>query len=188
MTAAERALRQRSPVELPSWAVVRPARRAHIERVTAMLDTWSALRGCPAPTRAAWHDAGRWHDALKDAPVAVLAPSAAQLGLPPEAWHGPAAADRLAVDGETRVDVLAAVRWHTVGSSEWSDVGRALYCADYLEPGRPDPDGSRHQLAVAFPDDPGAVFAAVVTARVERARRRGLEVHPRTIAMLEALR
>ena len=35
-----------------------------------------------------------------------------------------------------RVAVLDAIRWHTVGFAEWDRTGRALYMADFLEPGR----------------------------------------------------
>ena len=51
-------------VELPSWAVVGPKRRAHIGRVTALLSAWAAgMRLDPAKANE-WIDAGRLHDAL----------------------------------------------------------------------------------------------------------------------------
>jgi HD superfamily phosphohydrolase YqeK len=176
-----------SEVVLPPWARVSAGRLRHIERVTALLDHWAAARQLSAADASAWHDAGRWHDALRDAPVEDLRAIGEPLGLPPEAWHGPAAAARLAQDGEARVDVLEAIRWHTVGHRAWSTVGRALYCADHLEPGRGDADGRRAQLAADFVDDPEAVFRAVVIARVEQARSRGLAVDERTAALAAAL-
>jgi HD superfamily phosphohydrolase YqeK len=51
-------------------------------------------------------------------------------------WHGPAAAAAAARHGETDQGVLSAVRYHSVGYAGWDSVGRALYLADYLEPGR----------------------------------------------------
>ena len=50
--------------------------------------------------------------------------------------HGPAAAARFEREGETRQGVLDAVRYHTIGYLEWDRTGRALYMADFLEPGR----------------------------------------------------
>ena len=38
--------------------------------------------------------------------------------------HGPAAAARLAREGETRADVLEAIRWHTLGSAHWGRTGQ----------------------------------------------------------------
>jgi HD superfamily phosphohydrolase YqeK len=172
---------------LPPWAQVTPGRRQHIARVTSLLDHWASAAQLPPHEAQAWHDAGRWHDALRDAPVEALRTVGEPLGLPPEAWHGPAAAARLAEDGESRDDVLDAIRWHTVGHAGWSPVGRALYCADHLEPGRVDADGQRARLALRFADDPAAVFRAVVSARVDRARARGLALDGRTAALAASL-
>src|SRR3712207_8721147 len=54
-----------------------------------------------------------------------------------------AAAARLVAAGESRQDVLEAVRHHTVGCAAWGRVGRALYMADFLEPGREFGRGDR---------------------------------------------
>jgi hypothetical protein len=53
---------------LPSWAQVTEKRRAHIARVTALLDDWAGPLGLSAAERQAWHDVGVLHDALRDAP------------------------------------------------------------------------------------------------------------------------
>ena len=112
-------------------------RRAHIQRVTALLDEWARKLALAPEEARAWHDAGRLHDALRDAPETVLR---ALAGDSPEyaieMLHGPAAAEQMRRDGERRTELLDAIRWHTVGSAKWGRVGRALYMADYLEPGR----------------------------------------------------
>ena len=54
-------------IELPAWAAVSEKRRAHIARVTALLDQWARELRLDADEARAWHDAGRWHDALLDA-------------------------------------------------------------------------------------------------------------------------
>jgi len=51
--------------------------------------------------------------------------------------HGRAAAAELQSRyGESREDVLQAVRWHTTGHPDMGRLGMALFCADYMEPGR----------------------------------------------------
>ena len=58
--------------------------------------------------------------------------------------HGRAAAAELQSRyGERRETVLQAVRWHTTGHPDMGSLGMALYCADYIEPGRPHID--RHE-------------------------------------------
>ena len=123
-------------VELPGWAQVSDKRRAHIARVTALLDRWAVALGLEAAERQAWHDAGRWHDALRDAPEPELRRLSGDATAPVELLHGPAAARRLRDEGERRVEVLEAIEWHTLGSPGWRRAGRALYMADFLEPGR----------------------------------------------------
>ena len=109
---------------LPSWAVVTPARRAHIERVAALIDEWATVLEVSPVERARWLRAAWLHDALRDAPSAG------------ELEHGPRCAERLVLEGERDQGVLDAVRFHSVGYAGWDDVGRMLYLADHLEPGR----------------------------------------------------
>lgn len=174
---------------LPVWACVTPKRRAHIERVTALLDDWAMQLGLGANEARAWHDAGRLHDALRDAPEDVLR---ALAGDPPgyavEMLHGPAAAERLITDGETRIDLLEAIRHHTVGSSEWGRLGRALYMADYLEPGRKFSRGDRAYLAAQVPHDFDATFRQVVRARLEWSLREGMRLYQPTVQLWNDVR
>jgi 2-amino-4-hydroxy-6-hydroxymethyldihydropteridine diphosphokinase len=186
-----------APLALPSWAVVTAARRAHIARVVALIGVWAAHRSLPATERQAWHDAATWHDALRDAPESALR---AILGEDPQAaWaagmpagaaflHGPAAAARLAADGERRADVLDAIRWHTVGSVEWGATGRALYMADFLEPGREFAHDERAALAARVPGEFDGVFREVVQMRVRWAVEGGKALAPRTVALWNAIR
>ena len=173
---------------LPAWAVASEKRRAHIARVTALLDEWSAALGLPAAARQAWHDAGRWHDALRDADEAALRALADDPTRPLGLLHGPAAARALARDGEARADVLDAVRWHTTGWAGWGDVGRALYMADFLEPGRPFMQADRAFLANLVPHRFDAVFRQVVRLRLEWALREGKGFAPETVALWDAVR
>jgi HD superfamily phosphohydrolase YqeK len=45
-------------------------------------------------------------------------------------------------------------------------VGRILYCADYLEPGRKHAREWRAELAARLPTEPGSVLREVARARV----------------------
>ena len=143
-------------MSLPAWAVVTPERRAHIERVVGLLDSWAAARRAPDAERARWLKAGWLHDALRDAPAAD------------ELAHGPLAAERAARAGETDRGVLDAVRYHSLGYAGWDDVGKMLYLADYLEPGRAFDRDVRASLAARVAQDRDAVLEQVAARRVAR--------------------
>lgn len=177
-----------SLVQLPSWARVSQKRRAHIERVTALLDDWARALSLSDDETRAWHDAGAWHDALRDADEAELRRWAASTDRPLTTLHGPAAAARLAHDGETRADVLEAIRWHTLGSADWERTGRALYLADFLEPGRPFLTTERAALAARVPEEIDAAFRDVVRLRLEWTLREGKPIFPETAELWNRVR
>src|SRR5260370_33582955 len=54
---------------LPPWAVVPPDRRAHIDRVAALLSAWAMPMGVTDIERARWLKAAWLHDARRDAPA-----------------------------------------------------------------------------------------------------------------------
>ncbi len=139
---------------LPAWAQVTPPRRAHIERVAALLSEWADAMRVANAERARWLRAAYLHDALRDAPNSD------------KLAHGPAAADRAARDGETDAGVLDAVRFHTLGHARWDDVGRMLYLADYLEPGRGS-GPEREALVARVPRERDAVLQEVARRRIE---------------------
>ena len=175
-------------IDLPPWAQVSATRREHIARVTSLLGAWSAALGMSASACAAWRDAGLWHDALRDASEADLRAWSGEPSLPVGLLHGPAAATRLAQMGETRTEVLDAIRWHTIGSDAWSRTGRALYMADYLEPGRKFSRADRAYLASQVPRDFGGTFRQVVRHRLEWSLREGHELYPTAVAMWNGVR
>lgn len=156
-------------MSLPEWAQVSAGRRAHIERVVGLLDSWADAMEVSPNERARWTRAGWLHDALRDAKLA--SPTA----------HGPAAADRAAADGETDRGVLDAVRYHTIGYARWDDVGRMLYLADFLEPGRsPDP-ADRADLAQRVAQERDAVLRDVARRRIEWMLRSGWKLPAETV-------
>lgn len=175
-------------VVLPPWAAVSEARRAHIARVVALVERWAGALGVAADERQAWHDAALWHDALRDAPVETLRAVLRDAETDSNLLHGPAAAAQLAAQGERRTEVLDAVRWHTVGSVAWGSTGRALYMADFLEPGRPFGKTDRAYLARQVPRDFDGTFRQVVRLRLEWALRDGKGLLPSTVALWHAVR
>jgi 2-amino-4-hydroxy-6-hydroxymethyldihydropteridine diphosphokinase len=188
-----------TPISLPPWAVATTGRRAHIARVVTLIGTWAAHLAVSPAERQAWHDAAMWHDALRDAPEdtlrAILAEDPAagagdRAEMPQDAafLHGPAAAARLAADGERRDGVLDAIRWHTVGSVGWGATGRALYMADFLDPGRAFAREDRAALARRVRLDFDQVFREVVQMRVQWAVGAGKALALRTVAVWNSVR
>ena len=151
---------------LPPWAAVSADRLLHIERVARLTADWADRLGVPASERNRWLKAVWLHDALRDAPVAEFARWAPSVEGPVELRHGPAAAARAKAEGETDRGVLDAVRYHSIGFAEWDMVGRVLYCADFLEPGRRFDAEERAALALAFPGDPGRALTEVARHRL----------------------
>jgi HD superfamily phosphohydrolase YqeK len=137
--------------------------------------------------RARWLRAAWLHDALRDAPEAYL------VQLVPDRWdtvelrHGPAAAALAARNGEQDQGVLDAVRYHSVGFARWDSVGRMLYLADYLEPGRPFRRAERAALADRVPQEAVAVLREVAAARLTWAIASGWRLAPETVEFWNAL-
>lgn len=160
-------------MSLPGWAEASASRRAHIERVVALLTAWANAMHVSPEERDRWIRAGWLHDALRDAP------------LDNQTAHGPAAADRAAREGERDRGILDAVRYHTIGSAGWDDVGRMLYLADFLEPGRSLPDGP--ELARRVPLERDAVLKEVARRRLEWTLRSGWPLRAETVAFWNQL-
>jgi 2-amino-4-hydroxy-6-hydroxymethyldihydropteridine diphosphokinase len=173
---------------LPSWAQAGEKRRAHIARVTALLERWAPAVARDADEARAMRDAGLLHDALRDAPDDELRARTGDRASPVEILHGPAAALHLESLGETRRELLDAVRWHTLGSAGWGRTGRALYMADFLEPGRKFAATDRAFLAAKVPADFDGVFRQVVRMRLEWSLREGKELFPQAVELWNAVR
>ena len=176
---------------MPSWAQVSEKRLAHISRVTALLDHWAReLKLTPADAQA-WHDAGRWHDALRDSPedaLRALTAGGPFADAPASVLHGPSAAAMLEREGETRAPVLLAVRWHTLGNPAWDRTGRALFMADFLEPGRGFMQADRAFLVSALHADFEGVFRQVVRMRLEWTLREGKALFPESVGLWNSVR
>ncbi len=141
----------------------------------------------PDSERNRWLKAVWLHDALRDAPIEELARYAPSSQGPAELRHGPASAARAKSEGETDRGVLDAVRYHSIGLAEWDMVGRTLYCADFLEPGRTPDDPLRATLAERFPAETQTVLFEVARARMRYLLDSGWSISATTLRFWNSL-
>jgi HD superfamily phosphohydrolase YqeK len=176
-------LRRAAEGELPSWTEAGPPRRAHIRRVMALLAEWAEVLALAEEERIRWVAAGALHDVLRDADPEVLRDRVPPdfREIPDSLLHGPAVATRLRGEGVEDESFLRALAFHTLGHGELDAVGRALYAADFLEPGRSFEREWRARLARRFPEDPEEVLVQGVRARMTRQMERGWSLRAETV-------
>lgn len=174
---------------LPEWAKVDKARYDHMARVSALLKAWAKALGLPKHERRRWRALGFLHDVLKGASHEELRTLVREdlRDLPTPILHGPAAATRLREEGVDDEPFLLAVTYHTLGHPRLDDAGRALYAADFLEPGRDLRNRWRRGLRQRMPDDLEAVTREVLGARIVHLVKKGRRVQPETVAMWNSL-
>lgn len=175
--------------ELPAWAQAGPSRREHMDRVASLLREWGSALDLPGEERVRWAAAAYLHDALRDAePESLRAGVAPGLSrLPGLLLHGPAAAGRLWAEGVRDGELLGAVSYHTLGHRDFRLLGRALYAADFLEPGRDLLNEWRGELRRRMPGDLDRVTRDVLGARIAYLVGRGSTLRPETVAFWNAL-
>ena len=158
-------------------------------RVSELLGTWADALGLSDWDRCRWRAAGFLHDALREAPPELLRARVPpdQSSLPGPLLHGPAVAERLRVHSVLDGELLVALTYHTVGHASLGTLGRALYAADFLEPGRVFLPEWRAGLRARMPEELDAVTRDIVAARVNHLVDRGLELLPDTVAFWNAL-
>lgn len=176
--------------ELPAWAVATEQRREHMKRVAGLLASWSSDLGLPEEERTRWASLAYLHDALRDADPDDMRrhvpPTLATL--PPSILHGPAAAERLRIDGVSDGALLRAVAFHTLGHVDLGAEGRALYCADFLEPGRVGlRDTWRAGLRERMPGAFAEVVREILAARIAHLMEVSRPVRPETVAFWNSL-
>lgn len=175
--------------DLPAWAVAGDSRRSHMGRVSTLLGAWADQLELSSEDCVRWKAAGFLHDALRDA-----APEALRRRLPPTLTdlpdpilHGPAAAEQLRIDGVMDGELLRAISWHTVGDRDFGLMGRALYCADFLEPGRSFLLEWREARRERMPSEVNAVTREIAGARIGNVVEREGTILPRTVAFWKRL-
>lgn len=155
---------------LPGWAEASPDRLAHMARVAEVMDDWGRQLGLGPGERRRWRATAMLHDALRDADPETLrrwVPDSLS-DLPGGMLHGPAAAERLADEGVEDEPLLLAVRWHTTGHPGFDPLGRALYLADFAEPGRNRDAERLGRLRARVPMEMDAVLVEVAADRIGR--------------------
>lgn len=174
---------------LPDWVVAEPGRVAHMTRVAHVLDSWAEELGLTEEERVRWRAAGYLHDALRDATPSSLRSlvPGGFADVPDALLHGPAAAERLRTEGVADEELLAAVAFHTIGDASFGRLGRALYSADFLEPGRTFLVEQRAELRVRAPAELYEVTFEVARARIASLVDRKMELHPWTVAFWNTL-
>jgi 2-amino-4-hydroxy-6-hydroxymethyldihydropteridine diphosphokinase len=175
--------------ELPAWAEAHDARRAHMARVAALMGSWSEELGLPEMEQVRWLAVAWLHDVLRDADPEGLrrhVPRDASL-LPGFLLHGPATAERLRAAGVDDEEILGAVAYHTLGHPSLGTLGKALYAADFLEPGRDLLNDWRDALRARMPEDLGDVVRELVSARIVHLVERGSPMRPETVAFWNSM-
>jgi pantoate--beta-alanine ligase len=155
----------------PPWIRAGRDRKAHMLRVAALMGRWAGGLGYPPDEVLRWKAAGILHDALREEKPNVLRPvlrgALPELAdLPDALLHGPAAAVRLREEGVDDEELLQAITFHTTGHPGLAEIGRALYAADFLEPGRPILRGWRAGRRSRMPLALGEVVREILEARI----------------------
>jgi len=170
---------------LPDWARVGSRRSRHIEGVAALMDRWSRELALEAEQRKRWRAAAFLHDALRDADPESLTEV---VDLPPKLRHGPAVAARLEQAGVDDAELLAAIRYHTVGWAGWRELGRFLYLADFLEPGRTLQPARHAALRARLPEGLDEAVRLVCKWRLVDRIGRGGGLRPESVDFWNSLR
>ncbi len=158
-------------------------------RVADLLGSWAEARGLAAGDAARWRAAGYLHDALRDERPDVLRPAvpAWARDLAGSVLHGPAAARRLRDEGVDDPELLEAIEAHTIGGVGLRLLARALYVADYLEPGRGYSSEWHAGQRARMPFELDGVLLEVVRERVRRGQESGRGAALETLAFLREL-
>ena len=123
-----------SELGLPEWAQVTEKRRAHIARVTNLLDEWAASLGLAASERQAWHDVGVLHDALRDASEEELRRLTRDTDRPMHILHGPAVAERLTREKGLKRLVIGVMAGNAGAERLYGELGFSVYAKAMMKP------------------------------------------------------
>lgn len=168
--------------ELPAWARCSEGRREHVERVAELLEDWAGEMGLSGPDRVRWRAAGVLHDALRGAgPDELRFWTDRDWPLP--LLHAPACAARLRDEGVEDEELLDAIAHHPVGRAGLGRLGRHLYLADFLEPGREFLPDVRERLRSILPGQESEALLSVTALRLARRLELRGGIRPETVEM-----
>lgn len=168
-----------------------PARRSHSLGTASCAALYCLRHGLDAEKG---HLAGLAHDLARELPAPELLRLAGREGPPLRDWeraapvlvHGRAAAGLLRGRfGVSDPEVLAAVCDHVTGRPGMPGLSKAVFCADFLEPGRDFVEDGLREQALELPLDEAT---ALVLERVFAfLRRRGLWIATPALDLYEEL-
>lgn len=175
--------------EVPDWAEATEERRGHLRRVGSLMGEWARALGSGERDALRYAAAGGLHDVLRDAPPESLRPRVPPRlsGLPDVLLHGPAAAERLRLEGVDDGELLFAVACHTVGHPRFGALGRALYAADFLDPGRDFLVEWREDLRSRMPGELAEVVREILARRIGQATAELRAIQDETVGFWNAL-
>jgi 2-amino-4-hydroxy-6-hydroxymethyldihydropteridine diphosphokinase len=175
--------------EIPVWAEAGVERREHLSRVAGLMASWAPDLTTTDVDGLRFTAAGYLHDVLRDAEPESLRrhvpPDLATLAGP--LLHGPAAAERLRLEGVEDGELLTAVAYHTLGHRRLGVLGRALYAADFLEPGRDLRNEWRDALRGRMPGDPQGVLREILAGRIAYVTDQGRPLRPETVGFWNSM-
>jgi HD superfamily phosphohydrolase YqeK len=174
---------------LPAWSQVTRPRRDHVTRVADLMGEWATRLGHDTSEVRRWRAAGFLHDALRDAEPHALRPLVPDTfrHLTGKLLHGPAAAEKLRQDGIADESLLCAVAYHTIGHASLDELGRCLFIADYIEPGRKYEPARLASLRARMPADRQAVLIEVLRSRMERLLGEGRGIRAETATFWQSI-
>lgn len=150
---------------LPLWAQVESGLRRHLDRVAGLMGEWAEELGHTEEEALRWRAAGRLHDLLKGSDADELR-ILAGVDWPLPLLHGPAVAARVRGQGVRDDEFLMALGHHSVGHPGFGALGRFLYLADFLEPGRKFRRQRRETLRGRLPEEREEVLVEVVALKL----------------------
>ena len=174
---------------LPDWSTVSLARHGHMMRVSSLLGNWAGSLHLSEVDTARWRASGCLHDALREDDPEILRPKIPSRfrNWKPDMLHGPAVTEKLRSEGMLDDELLSAIAYHSVGHKSLSRLGRALYSADFLEPGRKFRVEWCESLRARMPGELDEVTTEIVAARISYTIKHGLELYSESVGFWNAL-
>jgi predicted HD superfamily hydrolase involved in NAD metabolism len=167
-----------------------PERMKHVLGVRDTAMEYADAHGVDAEsaeTAALLHDAAKWM------PMPAQFAECARYGVhltredrvSPVALHGYVAAEMGRERYEFEPEVCEAVRGHTTGKADMTDLDMVLYAADFSEPSRPFPEAAIARDLVMADLLDGVI--RTMEFRLQALMRKGRLIHPRTVHARNAL-
>ena len=103
----------------------------------------------------------------------------------PDLLHGPIAAEAVKADlGIEDADILNAIRWHTTGRANMTELEKIIYLADMIEPNRKPYPGLEPLREICMRNLDQAMHTALRMS-LEHVMEQGKTLHPDTLAALK---